>query len=208
VAGFAAGADDYLKYTIPKEAKAAEGPVRPGQVFSKAIVYSLGDQLVGRRAYYENGTLYREIAYKNGEKHGIERVWFKNGRLEFESPYKEGIMHGTFRQWDHKGKLLGSYNMKMGTGVKKKWHENGQLEEERPYKSGKLDGFYKAFFDNGRPRQTLHFKSGEAHGVSRIWDANGKLIENSPLFYIKGKRVSKEEYEKACQKDPSLPIES
>jgi antitoxin component YwqK of YwqJK toxin-antitoxin module len=204
-ASVAVGADDDVKYVIPPEAKPREMVVRIGERFSKAIEYIVDDRCVGRREYYSNGNLCREVAYKNGKQHGIERTWFDNGLPEFESPYKRGSMHGTFRQWNRMGKLLGSYEMNMGTGVKKEWHENGQLHEISPYTEGKEDGFFKRFFADGKPYQVLNFKNGKAHGVTWIWDRTGNLIEGSPLFYVEGKRVTKADYEKARRKDSSLP---
>jgi antitoxin component YwqK of YwqJK toxin-antitoxin module len=203
--GVAAGPDDYLKYTIPKEATGKEVTVRRGEPFSRAVEFTLNGKLVGRREYYEGGNLYREVAYKGGKKHGVERRWFSSGQLQLESPYKDGVRHGTFKQWGRDKKLLGSYDMKGGTGVRKLWHENGRLAEATQYKDGREDGYFKRLYADGKPNQVLRFKEGKAHGVSWIWGRDGRLAEGSPLFYLDGKRVSKEAYEKARKKDPTLP---
>jgi antitoxin component YwqK of YwqJK toxin-antitoxin module len=203
--GAAAGPDDYLKYTIPKEAVGKEVTVRRGEPFSRAVEFTLNGKLVGRREYYEGGNLYREVAYQDGKQHGIERRWFSSGQLQFESPYKGGERHGTFKQWGQSKKLLGSYEMKRGTGVRKLWHENGRLAESMPYQKGREDGYFKRLHANGKPNQVLRFKQGKAHGVSWIWGGDGRLAEGSPIFFLGGKRVSKEAYEKARKKDPTLP---
>jgi antitoxin component YwqK of YwqJK toxin-antitoxin module len=197
--------EDYLTYSIPKDAVGKSGEVRPGYDYVREIDYRVGEKLVAQQRFWKNGQMYSETLFKDGMKHGVERFWYDNHQIRFESPYKAGAMHGVFKQWDRDGKLLGSFEMKEGTGVRKLWHDNGQLDKEEPYKDGKEDGTLKFYFPDGKPRQIIHYKEGQAHGVSRIWDKGGKLTENSPLYYVNGKKVSKEEYDKAAEKDSSLP---
>jgi antitoxin component YwqK of YwqJK toxin-antitoxin module len=53
--------------------------------------------------------------------------------------------------------------------------------------------------------QSISYKDGKAHGISYLWDRDGKLTQDSPKFYLQDERVTKEEYLKAAEKDQSLP---
>jgi antitoxin component YwqK of YwqJK toxin-antitoxin module len=203
----AAAEGDYLDYAIPKDAKAFESNPRPGSDYAVVVSYSVGDERVGVRCYWDKAKTkpYSEELLKKGEKHGIQRTWHANGRLKSESPYRDGVMHGTFRGWDAEGKLLGNFEMDAGTGTWKEWYPNGQLHESKEFKKGKLHGESRLFYEDGKRRQTITFRDDKAHGVSFIWDRDGKLVEGSPLFYLRGERVSKDAYLKAREADPTLP---
>ena len=84
------------------------------------------------------------------------------------------------------GKAIGVFMLKNGVseGVFRVWHENGQLRIESNYKDGKLDGRRLEFNENGD-------------------------VETEE-YYINGKEISKEEYEKQHKIDklPSKEIGS
>ena len=92
---------------------------------------------------------------------------------------REGLRHGVCKQWNEKGKLLGSYEMNMGTGVSKRWHSNGNLKFEA--------NLVNEIF-NGRVR---------------LWLESGKLDKET--FHVNNREVSKKEYEKARAANPALP---
>jgi hypothetical protein len=201
------GADDYLKYAIPKDAKVTEHTARPGHEYVVYDAYRVGDETVGIIYYWDRNKsqLHSEELFKGGQKHGLQRAWHGNGQLRWERPYKDGQMHGAFTQFDKAGKLLGSFVMKEGTGNFQTWYDNGRLEYVRPYKKGKEDGELRTFYDNGILFQSITYKEGKAHGISYQWDRDGKPTQDSPKFYLQDQRVTKEEYLKAAEKDKSLP---
>jgi antitoxin component YwqK of YwqJK toxin-antitoxin module len=131
------------------------------------------------RAFYDSGKIFQEIPFIGGHKTGTFREYHENGVLALESPMINGMRHGICRQWDEKGKLLGSYEMDMGTGISKCWHSNGRLKFE------------------------AHLINEIFNGRVRLWLESGKLKEET--FQIGNRRVSKEEYEKACASNPALP---
>jgi hypothetical protein len=110
---------------------------------------------------------------------GPNRHWHDNGILEEEHFYIAGLEHGVSRQWDREGKLLGTYDMKYGTGISKHWAENGQLVHEMSYVDGQFCG------------------------RSRTWFEDGELVGTQ--FWIRNQKVSKKKYLEACKKDPTLP---
>lgn len=199
--------DDYLKYAIPKGAKVVEQNARPGHDYVVIELYFVADKRVGARYYWDRDKtkLHSEELFKDERQCGLWRQWHENGKLKSESPFKDGQMHGTFTQFDSSGKLLGSSLLKDGNGTLRTWYPNGRLEYVRPYKNGKQDGELQTFFDSGQLFQMITFKDGQAHGISYIWDREGKPANDSPKFYLQDKRVTKEEYRKAAETDKSLP---
>jgi hypothetical protein len=131
------------------------------------------------RKFYPNGQVESEITYVNGELAGVSRSWHPNGILASEIPIHKGEIEGVVKQWNDKGELLGSYELRNGTGVFKKWYENGQLELETPMVNG---------VENGR---------------GRIWGESGEL--SMEFFFLNSKQVSRKKYLEACARDPSLP---
>lgn len=65
------------------------------------------------------------------------------------------------------------------TGVSKRWHSNGRLKFE------------------------THLINEIFNGRVRLWSESGELKQET--FQIANRRVSKEEYEKACASNPALP---
>lgn len=199
--------EDYLKYALPKNAKTCEANARPGYDFVVYVQYSVGDEQVGTRRYWdrEKTKLHSEVLLKEGKEHGLQRTWHQNGLSKSESPYKDGQRHGTFKQWDEKGKLLGSFVMKEGTGTFQDWYPNGQTDHLKPYKNGKYHGELRTYFDTGKLFQVITYKNGETHGVSYVWTRAGELEAGYPKCYLRDKGVSKEKYLKAAETDKSLP---
>jgi len=78
----------------------------------------------------------------------------------------------------------------IGTG-NKDW----QMMEQRKLKGGMLDGITRLWYPNGRLMLAVTYEKGELHGRYRWWDEYGKLGEED--YYIKGRWVSKDEFEQA-----------
>jgi hypothetical protein len=131
------------------------------------------------RTYHPNGQIESEVTYLDGKLTGISRSWHSNGVLESELPVKNGLGNGLCKQWDSNGRLLGVFEMKMGTGMFRKWYENGRLQSEMSYVNG---------VGNGR---------------GRFWDENGMLISEG--YFVNFCKVSQKKYFEACAKNASLP---
>lgn len=101
------------------------------------------------RSRYRNGSLRSETFYAANLRHGAHRTWHPNGRLAAEKFYEQGLLHGRCRQWNERGKLLGSYQMKHGTGIVREWFPNGQLQLESSLVAGKFTGRTRAWLRDG-----------------------------------------------------------
>lgn len=91
----------------------------------------------------------------------------------------DGIYEGVSKQWNDMGELLGSFEIKSGTGIIKTWYLNGQPMSETSMLRGKWTGRHRGWFENG------------------------DLIGDQ--YYIDDRRVSKKKYLAACRENPHLP---
>ncbi|HEY9510189.1 MAG TPA: toxin-antitoxin system YwqK family antitoxin [Verrucomicrobiae bacterium] len=131
------------------------------------------------RAYHPNGQLRWEGTFVDGIPDGVQRCWYENGVLSDECCLKNGHYDGVVKHWNKNGELVGTFEMRNGTGVFKKWYDNGVLSGE------------------------ISFVNGEMTGRQRCWFEDGELVTS--VFWIRGRRVSKKKYKEACIEDPSLP---
>lgn len=131
------------------------------------------------RIYHRNGRVFQEVPFVGGKINGPIREWHKNGVLAKEVPMKDGVRDGVCKQWNDKGELLGTFEMTMGIGVSKEWYPNGQLAFEASIVNESFTGRL------------------------RRWNEEGALVQEN--FFLKNKKVSPEEYARACRTDSSLP---
>ena len=129
--------------------------------------------------FHGTGQLRFQAAYVNGVHHGPCRTWHQNGVLATETHYTNGVMDGVVRHWNEQGELLGSYEMKNGTGLTKQWYPNGQLRAE------------------------ISLVKGSFTGRQRVWFEDGEFVAS--VFYIRNRKVSKKKYLEACKSDSTLP---
>lgn len=93
------------QWKIPAEAEEREVPKNPGDSdqITRAAEYSVGDELVGRRKWYDSGELALEEPMRLGFRHGIERYWYPSGEPWRLAHYRDGDLHGYVLQWDADG---------------------------------------------------------------------------------------------------------
>ena len=173
--------------------------------FKQVALYYASRKLVGHRSWDNEGHLAQEYAIRNNEKHGVFVSYWPNGIANWVTHYVDGKEHGISRQYDYKGKLIGKYRMRHGTGVDLWFDAPGELSEERYVRDGKWDGFERWWSTRHSVFAETHFKENLEHGIKREWTAGGNLRRGYPRYFIRGNRVSKREYERACKEDPSLP---
>lgn len=131
------------------------------------------------RSFYRNGSLREELSFLGQQLHGACRTWHPNGRLASEQFYRRGRLHGLCQQWNQRGELLGSYDVKDGTGIQYEWFENGRLQLETSTVAGKFTGRI------------------------RIWLPDGTLV--SEQFGIENRNVTQTAYAAAARKHPDYP---
>jgi antitoxin component YwqK of YwqJK toxin-antitoxin module len=183
-----------------------------GTVWFQKVECLLGETVVGHRFYDSDGALLIETPLRGGKKHGVEFHWYDGGEsLESAEPYHEGLPHGTAKQWDEDGTLLGTYTLNHGSGLDL-WRcqrcGGGAvfLSEVHEMKDGQPHGYEWWLNEDQRSVDTeRHWNEGRLHGIEREWNAQGRLKRGYPRYYIRGERVSKRAYVKACTVDPTLP---
>lgn len=190
------------------------------------------DTLLGRRFIVEDDPRsFTELELApDGRRHGLE-IRIDDGELVSVEPYANGLPHGLAEQWAQ-GELIGTYQMDRGGGLDLwhavccapcwasrprgagdacRCHEAGAerkiyLAEARYLVDGWLHGFeYWIDIDQRSVHEERHFKRGQLHGIERVWSSSKKLRRGYPRYYVDGKRLDKRRYQRAAQKDASLP---
>lgn len=169
----------------------------------------LNGQLVGYRCYDDNGQLQIETALKDGTNHGRAIHWSDDGTLNFIEPYFEGKVHGTAKQYQN-GKVIGTYKMIHGTGydVWRNQIADGPIyvSEIHSMRDGSMHGFeWWLNEDQKSVHEEKHWYEGSYHGIEREWHWSGKLRRGYPKYWVHGEAVTKRQYVKLAQKDPTLP---
>jgi hypothetical protein len=169
----------------------------------------LNGEVVGQRVYGEEGQLVTETPLRNGRKHGREFEWDDDGRLSLIEPYVNGKIHGTAKQYGRDGSVIGTYNLRHGTGydVWRMEDEDGaiSISEVHTYRDGLQHGYVWWLSKPHILWWELHWHEGQYHGIERQWNAANKLSRGFPRYWIKGERVPKRKYLRAAKKDLSLP---
>ena len=179
--------------------------------------YVLDGKIVGVRWFDENGVMNSEVPWKHGLIHGnmyhFDDIPDGKLRVTFVEPYRNGLAHGTAKQWSEDATLIGTYNMKHGTGWDLWRHRKDfgrspirVLTEARYIKGGNWHGF-ELWFDLGQTtiHQEAHFWENLQHGIRREWNDKGKLRRGFPQYWVDNIRVTKRQYLRACSKDTNLP---
>lgn len=141
-----------------------------------------------------------------GRAHGLEREWHPSGRLRYEARYVDGLQHGLQRQWDEQGRLIVRTRLVRGTGLDLYCGDlrPGVVSESRELVGGLRHGFERSWTDGKLTEEKL-FVRGVEHGISRRWTLAGKLERGWPRFFVRGQRVTRGAYVRACRSDASLP---
>ena len=188
---------------IKKKAKQADGAILRAE-------YYLGGERVGERLFDPSGELSCEYAFQNGVKHGWQYRWDSPGELLSAQPYQNGLPHGVAYQWGKDGRLIGSYEMAHGTGIDiwfQDWGE-GRVDLHEVYyeKDGVQHGYEWHFFENRRLSEERHWQAGTLHGIERGWNVKGGMGRSYPKYWVRGERLSKAKYLKACKINPALTV--
>src|SRR2546426_12329052 len=85
-------------------------------IYYRITECTLDGQVVGRRAYTQDGKLVLETPLKSCQKYGREYTWDEDGGLLLVEPYVEGKIHGLAKQYSRSGKIIGTYTLVHGTG--------------------------------------------------------------------------------------------
>ena len=87
-------------------------------------------------AYFNDGSLWEQIAYADGARHGKRSVWHINGNLALKETYYNGTLKAATSH-DFNGKTSGYYREGVGT-ITLYWNESGIRAQEKVFAAGKL----------------------------------------------------------------------
>lgn len=143
----------------------------------------------------------------SGRAHGLEREWHPSGRLRYEARYRQGLQHGLQRQWDARGRLLVRTRFVAGTGLDLYCGDpdSPRITESRELVAGERHGFERRWSE-GKLFAEQHFQHGLEHGISRRWTLSGRLERGHPRYFVRGERVDRRAYVRACASDETLPV--
>ena len=181
-----------------------------GAIYHRLTDCILDGEVVGRRAYSEEGQLVTESPLRNGLRHGREFQWDDDGTLLSIEPYVNGRVHGTAKQYGRRGKIIGTYELRHGTGydIWRQENEDGSIyiSEIHTLRNGLPHGYEWWLTDKPHVvSHELHWHEGEYHGIERQWNLANKLRRGFPQYWINGSRVTKPKYLQAAKNDPTLP---
>ena len=169
----------------------------------------LNGEIVGQRAYGEEGQLLTETPLRNGSKHGREYQWDDDGRLMLIEPYVNGKIHGTAKQYGRDGSIIGTYSLRHGTGydIWRGESEDGSIyiSEIHTLTDGLPHGYEWWLRKPHIVWHEIHWHEGQYHGIERQWNFANKLRRGFPRYWIKGDRVTKRKYLRATKQDLTLP---
>lgn len=195
------------KSSIPPDAAEVVEKRHPNRTKAYASFF-LGGEKVGCRQWDEGGQLMYECGLRAGGRHGNVYCFYADGRLEEVQPYRNGTTHGVGRQWAEDGRLLVTWELVHGTGLDL-WcnTQRGTLAEEHYLPGEGQLGYMRQWnADEQTVWQEYFYVLGKGyHGVWREWNAHGRLRRGFPRFYVRDRKVTKRQYLKACESDPTLP---
>jgi|SRR5579863_2075608 len=194
------------KSLIPKSAREVVDKCYPHGTKAESSFF-VARKRVGRREWWDDGQLMSEWGLKDGKKHGNVLDFDPNGQLSFVEPYRNGRPHGKATQFASDGSVLICYIMQDGVGLDLWCQGDGKLSEERYCPADGELGYTRWWnCDN----KSIHseqswLNSSGWHGILREWNTGERLRRGFPQFYVKGQRVSKKQYCRACESDSLLP---
>jgi hypothetical protein len=178
-------------------------------IYDRLTACVLNGEVVGQRAYGEEGQLVTETPLRNGNKHGREYQWDEDGKLSLIEPYVNGKIHGAAKQYGRNGSVIGTYSLRHGTGydIWRDEDEDGaiNISEIHTLKDGLPHGYEWRLMKPHILWREVHWHEGQYHGIEREWCAANKLRRGFPRYWIKDDRVTKRKYLRAVKKDLSLP---
>jgi antitoxin component YwqK of YwqJK toxin-antitoxin module len=178
---------------------------RKREVTATVTEYLFGRLVVARIYRHASGAIEHEFHFDaKGRLHGIERECYEDGTLRYRASWRHGKQHGRQQQWSARGKLIVSQPFVRGTGFDV-WFDGPRLSETREFLDGHRHGFERWWRTRTELYAETHFQVGLEHGIRRAWTDKGALRRGSRSFWLRGKQVSRQAYERALPTDPSLP---
>jgi len=109
------------------------------------------DEVLIKKAYYDNGNLKSEITFKNKRKNGPAKRYYATGELHTAMNYVNNMKEGEAVWYYKSGKpyRITQYENNNIEGTRKLFYEDGTLMAEIPYKDNKPQTGLKEYNKNG-----------------------------------------------------------
>jgi antitoxin component YwqK of YwqJK toxin-antitoxin module len=139
------------------------------------------------RRWFDDGTLYSEIAFKSGVEHGPAKYFTQDGTIVTSSRYVNGKLDGAHVVGTSRSiKFDEKYSAGVLTGKREIWQSHVVIAEENYDRRGRLDGAYRLWRSKRITRVEGRYAHGKRTGAWRWHDRDGnKEREGS---YVDGKK--------------------
>lgn len=127
---------------------------------------------------------YLTASFVNGKIDGTHKLISpKNQQVLFQAEWDEGVPHGEQARFDEEtGKKTFTSTFKKGLleGDIYTWAPDGKtVLLHGTARNGKLEGPEQVFYPDGKKKSEKVFKDGQEHGVRKVWDETGKLVDHT-----------------------------
>jgi antitoxin component YwqK of YwqJK toxin-antitoxin module len=139
------------------------------------------------KRWYDDGTLYSEIALKAGVRHGFAKLYERDGTLIESARYVNGVLDGPRSSGTTRTlRIEETFTAGLRTGTRKIWQGGIPLAEETYDRRGRQHGPYTLWHGLKNPRVKGQFAYGKRSG-DWVWFERDKDKEREGS-YVDGKR--------------------
>lgn len=148
---------------------------------------------------------------KKGRKQGAWSKTYENGNLMYEGQFKDDKPTGTFKRYFDSGnlKLVQTYTKDDNSYVVIYEEDGKTISMEGAYAGKEKDGEWK-FYKEGKLTVCERYAKGSKNGLTKVYAANGAVIEEIPYtndkidgvkraFLEDGKKYSEVEYKNGLE---------
>lgn len=178
---------------VPPDAAVPEPPPKPKLVCDSGTVATAGPapeptwfcaRPDGTRhgpfvTLFPDGSIEIRGTYRDGQLDGAWERMHPNGSVRESGLYAAGMKDGTWTRKSTGGILLGTYEMKTGTGVEKEWLDDGQLYAETSFKAGVLGGIAKIYGKDNLVLGSSQYTAGKLDGAHSFGTRTSMRMEET-----------------------------
>jgi antitoxin component YwqK of YwqJK toxin-antitoxin module len=153
---------------------------------------------------YHKGVLQEKCTYHFNKLNGQYQSYYSNGKLDVLCNYNMGLLEGEYTKYSPSGNVIESayyvdgkkdgiyktcnyqtekllsvelYMLGSKEGTHYVFYEDGHtIKKLTSWKENVKDGVCKEFYSDGSVMEEYTYKLDELHGLSRIYDMNGKCV--------------------------------
>lgn len=157
-----------------------------------ATVIETGDTVVLATFYYETGEIKCTQELIDGQRHGFERYYFPNGIMKYEIYYIGNQEWAVGKGHSIDGQELDLGDLNFGTGSFNAYYDDGTPYITGHWKADNVDSLWTYYYPSGKPEREVHWKNGVQHGTIRRYYESGQLMIEGEWEY--GQQLSEKQY--------------